>query len=500
MPGFFPRLPLSQMFRQRHHIAVLLLSLGLVLLGVFLWLFLKNTWEDENEQLRRETNLLFVNAVRGIESKMFDQLLVKKWDGASGDTSVQISLRLPSRKQGPDTDKVLAIVQERSIQTNHILHKTDSSQANVKVFFNSEHTTEPSEMTGALSMLMASDSNRLILNDTVAPPFLTLLEAQFAEAMQRAQLPVSWKVSRLQNPVDSSLQADRFMAGQYTDLMSGERFEAEINGYQSYLFQKIWPQLLFSILLFACVGLAFLFVYQSFIKQIRLTELKNDFIRNMTHELKTPISTVGVAIEALQNFDALENPARTREYLAISQLELNRLTLLVDKVLRMSLFEQGEPELKQESLDLKMLVEEVLAAMKLQFEKYKAEVHWSATGSDFVLLGDRLHLLSVLYNLVENALKYSPLAPKIWISLEQLDQQLILRIQDQGRGIPSEYLGRIFEKFFRVPTGDVHDVKGHGLGLNYVAGVVRLHQGSIEVESKEGIGTVFTVKLPTKSR
>ena len=101
---------------------------------------------------------------------------------------------------------------------------------------------------------------------------------------------------------------------------------------------------------------------------------------------------------------------------------------------------------------------------------------------------------------MENALKYSQLAPKIWISLEQLDQQLILRIQDQGRGIPSEYLGRIFEKFFRVPTGDVHDVKGHGLGLNYVAGVVRLHQGSIEVESKEGIGTVFTVKLPTKSR
>jgi two-component system phosphate regulon sensor histidine kinase PhoR len=203
-----------------------------------------------------------------------------------------------------------------------------------------------------------------------------------------------------------------------------------------------------------------------------------------------------VAIEALQNFDALESPERTQEYLAISQLELNRLSLLVDKVLRMSLFEQGEPELKTEPLDLRLLVEEVLSAMKLQFEKYRAEVGFSVSGTDFSLRGDRLHLVSVLYNLLENALKYSPLPPKITVSLAHSEHQLTLQVKDQGRGIPSEYQSRIFEKFFRVPTGDVHDVKGHGLGLNYVAGVVQLHQGSIEVESKEGRGTAFTVRLP----
>lgn len=488
-------LPLSQMLRQRHHIAILLLSFGLVLLGIFLWLFMKKTWDDENASLRKETNLLFVNAVRGVESQLLDRMIVRRFDENAGDTSVSITLRLPHAKLGRDSAKVFAFVQERSM-VSRLPEKMDSSKTKMKILFKEERLTSETEMSGALSMLMSTDSNRQTYTDSLHSQFLYALEQNFDKAMQNAALPVHWKVARLEERSDSLQGRESFLAGQYTDMLSGERFGAEISQYQGYLFQKIGPQLLFSLLLFACVGLAFGFVYQSLRKQMRLTELKNDFIRNMTHELKTPISTVSVAIEALQNFDALENPARTQEYLAISQLELKRLTLLVDKVLRMSLFEQGEPELKTESLDFRVLIEEVLSAMKLQFEKYRAEVNFSFSGAHFSLLGDRLHLLSVLYNLLENALKYSPLPPKISVILAQSDTQLTLQVRDQGRGIPAAYLERIFEKFFRVPTGDVHDVKGHGLGLNYVAGVVQLHRGTIVVESKEGQGTAFTVKLP----
>lgn len=486
------------MFRQRHHIAILLLSLGLVLLGIFLWLFLKKTWEDEAASLRRETNLLFVNAVHGIESQVFDRLLVKKWEGiGEGDTALDISLRLPPLARVRDTSaRVIAFVEEHSVTKEITKAPKDSSKTQMKIAIRNGRFPAENEISGALSVFMSTDSIRGNYADSVNPKFLISLEQNFSEAMQSAALPVSWKVLRLKDTLNADNQSDMFVAGQYADMVSGDRFRVEISGYHAYLFRKIGPQILFSLLLFACVGLAFLFVYQSLRQQIRLTEIKNEFIRNMTHELKTPISTVSVAIEALQNFDALENPARTREYLAISQLELNRLTLLVDKVLRMSLFEQGEPELKSEPIDLRHLVEDVLAAMKLQFEKYRANVSLSTTGSDFSLRGDRLHLVSVLYNLLENALKYSPLPPQIMVSLAHTDHHLTLQVRDQGHGIPAEYQSRIFEKFFRVPTGDVHDVKGHGLGLNYVAGVVRLHQGSIEVESKEGIGTAFTVKLP----
>ncbi|MEO6039646.1 MAG: ATP-binding protein, partial [Saprospiraceae bacterium] len=250
------------------------------------------------------------------------------------------------------------------------------------------------------------------------------------------------------------------------------------------------------LLLFACVSLAFLFIFQTLRRQQRLTEQKDDFVRNMTHELKTPIATVSVAVEALQNFEALQDRARTTEYLQIARLELARLSLLVDKVLRLSLFEQKAPVFQLERLDLKILVKNVLQSMQLQFDQAKALVDISSTGQDFSLRGDTLHLTSVVYNLVDNALKYSPLNPKITITLLQQEGNLSLQIADRGRGIPAAYQQKIFERFFRVPTGDVHDVKGHGLGLSYVAEVVKQHGGHIQVASKPGEGACFTVILP----
>ncbi len=179
-------------------------------------------------------------------------------------------------------------------------------------------------------------------------------------------------------------------------------------------------------------------------------------------------------------------------------MELNRLSLLVDKVLRVSLFEKQEPELRSEAIDLKMLVEEILHSMRLQFEKYRAQVQFLPEGDFFALKGDRMHLVSVVYNLLDNALKYSSLHPEIRIGISHQNQQLLLRVEDNGIGIPAAFQERIFEKFFRVPTGDVHDVKGHGLGLSYVASVVRLHGGSIAVESQEKAGTCFTIVLPSE--
>lgn len=230
------------------------------------------------------------------------------------------------------------------------------------------------------------------------------------------------------------------------------------------------------------------------------TELKNDFIRNMTHELKTPIATVSVAVEALQKFDALQNPQRTQEYLDIAGMELNRLSLLVDKVLRISLFEKQEPVLRSEPIDLKILVEEILTPMRLQFEKCRAQVQILPEGNFFALKGDRLHLVSVVYNLLDNALKYSTQHPEIKIGITHGNQQLSLRVEDNGIGIPQAFQARTFEKFFRVPTGDVHHVKGHGLGLSYVAGVVRLHGGSIEVESRKMRALVLRLFCLLKNR
>lgn len=275
-------------------------------------------------------------------------------------------------------------------------------------------------------------------------------------------------------------------------------FELSLGNTFGYMLGKLKLPILFSLLLIGITIVSFVLLYRNMIKQQRLAELKNEFISNITHELKTPIATVGVAIEALKNFNALHDPERTREYLDISQSELQRLNLLVDKVLKLSIFEKKEIELKKEVFDLRRLVEEVVNTMKLQFEKYKAKVSLHADGDMFLIEADKLHFTSVIYNLLDNALKYGGENPVIDVQLKTHDQHVELKVRDNGIGIPAEYKNKVFDKFFRVPTGDRHNIKGYGLGLSYVSEVVKRHHGFITVESESNKGSVFTVHIPVK--
>ena len=274
-------------------------------------------------------------------------------------------------------------------------------------------------------------------------------------------------------------------------------YVAQFPEYQSFVFKKTLPQILFSLLLFGMTTLAFGLVYRSLRQQERLTALKNDFISNITHELKTPIATVSVAIEALQNFNALQKPELTKEYLDISKNELSRLSMLVDKVLKLSVFEQKEPELKKEIIDLASLVAQVLDSMRLQFEKLGVKIAFDTEGADHTYIeADKTHLTSVIYNLLDNAIKYDGKNVNIQFATDQ--NALKMSIEDDGCGIASEYQAKIFDKFFRVPKGDIHNVKGYGLGLSYVASIVKQHGGRIEVQSVLEKGSTFSVFLPKK--
>jgi two-component system phosphate regulon sensor histidine kinase PhoR len=274
------------------------------------------------------------------------------------------------------------------------------------------------------------------------------------------------------------------------------RYSASLMGAKSFVLKEITPQILFSVFLTLLTGLAFLFMYRSMRAQQRLMEIKNDFISNVTHELKTPVTTVSVALEALRNFKGLENPQRTEEYLNIAQSELNRLTILTDKILKTAIFENKGVNFEAEPVDLFKTMEQVLHSMKLVFEKQKAQVTFEKTGEAFTISGGSVHLTNVIYNLLDNALKYSTGEPRISVSLAEQDNRVIIKVADNGIGIPKEYSKKIFEKFFRVPAGDVHNVKGYGLGLSYVDSVIRSHKGNIVVESEAGIGTTFIISLP----
>lgn len=272
-------------------------------------------------------------------------------------------------------------------------------------------------------------------------------------------------------------------------------YRFEMGNTFSYLLNKISLPILFSILLLGITILSFVLLYRNLVRQQRLAELKNEFISNITHELKTPIATVSVAIEALKQFNAINDPLRTKEYLDISANELQRLSLLVDKVLKLSMFEKKEMDMKFETVNLEEIVKEVLASMKLQIDKCHAVCSLRLAG-DASLKADRLHLLSIVFNLLDNALKYSKENPKIDIEINGTEKAVTVKVRDNGIGIPAAYQGKVFDKFFRVPHGDTHDAKGYGLGLSYTAQVIHKHGGTITVESTPATGTCFTFVLP----
>jgi len=272
-------------------------------------------------------------------------------------------------------------------------------------------------------------------------------------------------------------------------------YELTLGNSFGYLVKKLISPILFSLFLVGVTVFSFVLLYRNLQRQRKLTEIKNEFISNITHELKTPIATVGVAIEALRNFNAINDPQRTKEYLDISQNELQRLSLLVDKVLKLSMFEKKEIELKYEFLDLKGVVDEVVSSMRLQIEKNHATVSINTEG-DTHLQADRLHLLSVVFNLLDNALKYGNGNTAIKFDLKEKENEIELSVADNGIGISQEYKDKVFEKFFRVPLGNTHNTKGYGLGLSYVAHVIQRHKGKIEVESQPGLGSKFIITLP----
>lgn len=321
---------------------------------------------------------------------------------------------------------------------------------------------------------------------------LTEIDSAYSEVLKEEKLNIPFSIVEK----DSADVSDEPLFNEVTvGFAHPVTYQLQPGNTLPYLLKQITQPILFSILLLGITMLSFVLLYRNLLKQQRLAALKNEFISNITHELKTPIATVGVAIEALKNFNAIQDPKRTKEYLDISSNELQRLSLLVDKVLKLSMFEKKEVELKLEPVNLKEVVDEVVDSLKLQLEKHHARVAVTYEG-DLTLQGDRLHLLSVVFNLLDNAVKYSKEEPAIKIDLQGKENTVVLSVTDNGIGIPQEYKDKVFDKFFRIPHGDTHNAKGYGLGLSYVAQVIQKHNGTISVESQAGIGTKFIITLP----
>lgn len=235
------------------------------------------------------------------------------------------------------------------------------------------------------------------------------------------------------------------------------------------------------------------------LKQKRISEIKNDFIGNMTHELKTPISTISLSSEVLMDPNISNEPDRLGHYAKIIHSENNRLKAQVERVLQLASMDRKEIKLQLEQVDMHHLISEVCRSFELPFQERQGTLSQELNASNDSVNGDRVHLGNVLHNLIDNALKYSPEQPDVRLATKVEDGNLLISVSDNGIGIPKKDQEMVFQRFYRVPTGNVHNVKGFGLGLHYVDEITRVHKGSVKVNSDPGKGSTFTIRLPLLS-
>lgn len=483
--------------RSKNSVTVMLMVSSMVLLLVLQVLWLRSTYRDAAENFRKETNSLFRTTIFA----MHDSLIQQNLEPVMGDSLIKYQRILPRRFHVKGAVRMEGKPLHDSA-FNYIKIAEDGGR--VEIFSSGARRDSLGRILRPLVAKLQGDKEpkTFILRLDADTLKVDSIEVHYKQALAQAGIEAPFQVLSFKHGADGRIDNAFFTSksqhftSEAVRLNPMTRYAVSFTGIEGLLLKEITPQILFSLFLTLLTATSFYIMYKNQRAQQRLMQIKNDFISNVTHELKTPVATVSVALEALKNFHALDNPQRTTEYLEIAQSELNRLTLMTDKILKTAVYEDRGVELKTEKIDLDALVQQVLASMKLVFEKRKTQLTYQKEGTDFTLDGSLAHLTNVLYNLIDNALKYSGDGALITVSLASRSKKLILSVRDNGIGIAPEYHKKIFEKFFRVPAGDIHNIKGYGLGLSYVAHVVRSHRGEISVDSAPGKGSCFVITLP----
>jgi len=486
---------------------ILILITILAIIGFQVY-WLKDNYDREKKTLQLKTNIAFEETVQELQSAKL-KLPYSFTNDSLHKAKTRIFIDEDETQAGLDSG---SLFRHKFITTvNNIRDKindsgrTDSTVKSTIIFTTSNDSHVIKEEMPLKFKKFADTSDHIFnilykvdsLQDSIK---IGEIITHYSATLKKQNLDVPFNITRSPG---AKVRDEQDMSRVVVGFAHPVTYQLSLVNTRNYLLKKIMSPILFSLFLVGVTILSFVLLYRNLLRQQRLSEIKNEFISNITHELKTPIATVGVAVEALKNFNAIHDPQKTKEYLDISSNELQRLSLLVDKVLKLSMFEKKEIELNKEPFDLKELVQEVLDTMRLQFEKNNAVVNFNSVGDNFIINADKLHITSVIYNLLDNALKYSHENLIINVELSQQRNNhsqniFTLKVNDNGIGIATEYRNKIFDKFFRVPTGNKHAVKGYGLGLSYVSEIIKQHMGYIYVESELRKGSTFIAKLPAE--
>ncbi len=265
---------------------------------------------------------------------------------------------------------------------------------------------------------------------------------------------------------------------------------------QKYFMNQLLFMLIGAIIFTSIIIAAFFLTIRTMLTQRKLSEIKSDFINNMTHEFKTPIATIQLASDALRNDKVIQNPEEIMNYTSIIKEENRRMHKQVERILNAAQLEKDDVKLQLKELDVHAIIEKLIENTQLRAEEINATLHKELLASNYIIKADEVHFSNIIFNLMDNALKYAKENPEVTVRTENFGQSLHIKFIDNGIGMTKETVNNIFEKFYRAHTGNKHNVKGFGLGLTYVKNIIDLHEAKISVDSKIDQGSVFTIIFP----
>ena len=463
---------------------------------VVYWLF--GQYKNEEESLSKEMHFEFIQAqYQAMDSTLHVMLKPFLSDSLALDDSIrQIDVFGPTNIV--DSVEINSIVTTQARTSNKIIqfdirdsiHHSSGSSAKYEI---TAFPHKDAVLRGAKLIIkmsedsLSSDGNAISTLTMDSAVFLDIAASRLKEN-DHSNFGIVWYEDSLDKIDVNTNGKILFRPG-----FSHPEIVYEITNYKPFLLRKIVPQILFGLLLLLLTAFAFVFTYRSLMRQMLLNTLRNEFISNVSHELKTPVSTVKVALEALQNYDQKKDRNISEEYLKMASLEMDRLDLLIQKILNQSLLESKQMMITRESQDLIRIINDIIESFRPRLDQKNGKILFNPDVEEARIQLDPLYIQGVLINLLDNALKYGGEQPLITVSYRENHKMVFVDIADNGEGIPKQYQDKIFERFFRIPTNNRHNVKGYGLGLSFAYEVMAQHGGWIKVRNNPDGGSIFTL-------
>ena len=512
------------MNRRLYIIALVLTSLSLVGIIFIQGYWIKMAIDDKEEAFTYSIQQVLNNVVKKIEQDEVDKYVAQIIFLRENDSTLKLRdpllhdfIFIQNNKDNRESfaydHGVLDEDYELPITTTHPSNNNlDTNFLNTEKLDNNSYLVKAYEKLSDLpeiERLMIEESFKSIIRQQSISERVSLPQIQklIKKKLEKNDLKLHFEFAIYNKNVLSKVHSKYFEPNE-TKEYRAPLFGANSNDDSFYELAVIFPQrerfVLSSIIEIASLSTVFMLIIiavfiitlNQLVTQRRISEIKTDFINNMTHEFKTPIATMNLVLDTLKSPIALNNPDKVMHYVKILKQENKRMLTQVENILQISRLEKGNLQLEREPLDVHDLITNAITHVQVMLNERGGVIHTHFLADNSDISANESHLTNVFINIIENAIKYSPEAPIIDIYTENIKNRILICIKDKGQGMSKQADKSIFDKFYREHTGDLHNVKGHGLGLAYVKSIVEYHQGSIYVESEKGKGSTFFIKLP----